>query len=413
VINKTRNLEKGQSLVVVTILLFVFIAMLALVLDGGYAYFMRRNAQNAADAGALAAADTWCETQNWAWAEENGLQFAMDENGAHTANVFLVDQDGNGDLDEEDRIVHVDTSITFNTFFGTVLGRDQITAVADASAGCYPPASVHGVLPVAWACSPPNIDEEDEFDSEDCKFFYGDEDFPYDGQIYVIMDIDKVEDDLWCQDPVTKLPPEYLDCDIDDDGIDDILRGGQRSWLDLDTDSSNAAEIADWISGDEEVFLRTHVWLRATDGGVASAFHAANEKVGERVVLPVFNAYCDLKSEGLPASTNLKDTTCYQDYIAYDESNGGDTGGDPVWGDNGSLLYDHVISFMIFEITCVSAPPAKYGDCDGKDAAVDEGLAGEHEPSIEGFFVKGFVPDSSGGPNNNPWTGAYTVYLID
>ena len=68
---------------------------------------------------------------------------------------------------------------------------------------------------------------------------------------------------------------------------------------------------------------------------------------------------------------------------------------------------------MVFHITCVSAPPAKYGDCDGKDAAIDAGVADANDLTIEGYFVRGYVPNVSGGPNNNPWTGAYTVILID
>ena len=404
---KTRinNLEKGQSLVVVTILLIVFLGMLALVLDGGYAYFMRRNAQNAADAGALAAADTWCETENWDLAYDAGKYYAEDLNGADDEESIITSPG--------ERLVRVETNITFDTFFGRILDRDSITAPASATAGCYPPAALSGVLPVAWSCQPPEIDEADEFDSEDCELFWGDDEFPYDGQIYVIMDIAKVEDDLWCQDPVTHEPADYLDCDIDNDGVNDVLRGGQRSWLDLDSDSSNANETTGWISGDDEAFLKTHVWLRASDGGVGAAFIEAKKKEDTDVVIPVFNHYCDLKSEGLPASTRLQDTSCYQDYIGYDVSNDGEIGGDPVWGDNGSLLYDHVISFMVFHITCVSAPPAKYGDCTAKDAAIDAELADENDFTIEGYFVRGYVPNASGGPNNNPWTGAYTVFLID
>ena len=53
--------EKGQSLVMVALLFMAFAAILALVLDGGNAYAARRQAQNAADAGALAGATYMCE----------------------------------------------------------------------------------------------------------------------------------------------------------------------------------------------------------------------------------------------------------------------------------------------------------------------------------------------------------------
>jgi uncharacterized membrane protein len=51
---KTQYVEKnkGQILVVVTLMLVGLFAMLALVLDGGYLYTQRRAAQLSADAGA-------------------------------------------------------------------------------------------------------------------------------------------------------------------------------------------------------------------------------------------------------------------------------------------------------------------------------------------------------------------------
>ncbi len=48
--------EDGQSLVIVALGMVAFIAILALVIDGGNAYAAKRQAQNAADAGALAGA---------------------------------------------------------------------------------------------------------------------------------------------------------------------------------------------------------------------------------------------------------------------------------------------------------------------------------------------------------------------
>ena len=46
--------NKGQSLILVTLMLIALIGMLVLILDGGNAYLKRRQAQSAADSGALA-----------------------------------------------------------------------------------------------------------------------------------------------------------------------------------------------------------------------------------------------------------------------------------------------------------------------------------------------------------------------
>jgi hypothetical protein len=408
-IKNVRKFEKGQSLVVVTLLLIVFIGMLALALDGGYTFFMRRNAQNAADAGALAAADTWCETEDWDTAYNAGKYYAEDLNNADDEESIITSPG--------ERLVRVETNITFDTFFGRLLGRDQITAVASATAGCYPPALVEGVIPVAWSCREPNIDDPGpgdpphEWGSEDCEYLYGDDDFPYSGQMYIIMDANKLLDDYdtyaACQDPA--LPPELrnpdlLDCDIDDDGINDILTGGERSWLDLDGGSSDANELRDWVLGTEPVAIQTHLWLVGSDGGKTMVYQAVETMEGEDVILPVFDHYCDMKVD--PNSpTNLENTVCYQDF-----STNVDRQDDPHLGETTSGVYFHISTFAVFHIECVSDSPSK--TCPVKTEAIDAGLAEHNTFSIEGYFVRGYIP-SSGGPNQNPWVGSWTVYLID
>ena len=63
--NSKRNIrERGQTLVLVVLGFLAFVAVLALVLDGGNAYAAKRQAQNAADAGALAGAQYMCLHMN-------------------------------------------------------------------------------------------------------------------------------------------------------------------------------------------------------------------------------------------------------------------------------------------------------------------------------------------------------------
>src|SRR5258708_25668801 len=79
--------ERGQSAVMVALLLVALVGMLALALDGGNAFFKRREAQNAADAGALAGAREWCNTQNATSAANRALEYAVTRNGATRAQV--------------------------------------------------------------------------------------------------------------------------------------------------------------------------------------------------------------------------------------------------------------------------------------------------------------------------------------
>src|SRR5260221_13985986 len=96
--------ERGQSAVIVALLLVALVGMLALVLDGGNAFWQRRVAQNAADAGALAGAREWCNTQNATSAANRATEYAITRNGATKADVQV-----NGGL------VTVSTTITMTT----------------------------------------------------------------------------------------------------------------------------------------------------------------------------------------------------------------------------------------------------------------------------------------------------------
>lgn len=408
---KIRHFEKGQSLVVVAILMVVFLGIMALVLDGGYTYFMRRNAQNAADAGALAAADTWCETENWGLAYDAGVNYAVTQNGAHTANPQQAGQ----------RLVKVDTTITFNTFFGSILGQPAITTPATATAGCYPPRIAESVIPVAWSCREPTEIEggyppPPEWDSNDCEFLYGNIENPNQGQKYIIMDAIKLGPDMInaCMDPT--LPNDHpdneflVDCDLDNDGVIDVLTGGERSWLDLDGGSSDAGELRDWILIPGSATIQTHIWAMGSDGGKTTVYDAALQKEGEDVILPVFNHNCAMGAEGETAG-KLEDTQCFIDFSATEGGADPKIGGNNPDVDGNNVDYFHVISFAVFHVECVSNKPKK--DCPIKTIAIDQGLAEDNTFSIEGYFKRGYLPEGGGGPNNLPWLGAWTVYLID
>lgn len=362
---------RGQSMVTVAILLFVFIGMLALVLDGGYAYLQRRAAQTAADAGALAGAREYCLGDDIDLAINTALEYALNRNTAIEAEAS-IDADG---------IVTVQTHIPFTTFFGQVLGQPTITSSAIAAAGCFVPGAAVGILPVAWNCSPPI--EGFPSDSNDCEILYE--------KLYVIMDSKTSDDDFYCQDPPNSGFPEgTLDCDYDDDGVNDLLAGGDRSWLDLDGGGGGSSELVDWINGGFDGTTKIHTWYGGQSGVANDVFQAAAGRVGDYVLFPVFDAYCDQPGA-------LPEVSCPDLYHPIDTT---------VPSGGASTLYYHVISFANFYITCVDAPP--YGPCPGHEAA---GLP-VNVKTIEGYFVKKIPPGLSGKPGGGKDAGAYTLYLI-
>jgi hypothetical protein len=355
----------GQSMVVVALMMFVFIAMLALTLDGGYTYLQRRAAQTAADAGALAGARELCLTGDTVLATDTALDYAINRNRALSANVSIIDGE-----------VEVTTYIGFTTAFGQLLGQPSIVAPALAAATCFAPSAAQGILPVAWNCSPPIGGS----DSEDCQIIYN--------KLYVIMDSKGSDEDFYCQDPPNSgLPADTLDCDYDDDGLNDLLAGGDRSWLDLDGGGGGSSELVDWINGGfvGEVFY--HTWFGGQTGVANDVFQAAAGRVGDYVLFPVFDQFCDggPPESFCPAYYHVQDTT--------------------VLSGGSATLYYHVITFALFYITCVDAPP--YGPCPGHDAA---GLPGNVK-TIEGYFVQGYVPGIKGKPSDGVDAGAYTLYL--
>ena len=365
--SRSKLLEKGQSLFLVALLMLVFLGLLAVAIDGGNAYAMRRAAQTAADAGALAGARELCvdppgDPVGRAW------EYSVGRNHATDADVTVA----NGE-------VTVIAHITFRTFFAAILGQTQVTASAIATAGCFSPSAGTGILPIAWACRPPIVAS----DSADCTIKYGED------QTYIIMDSESTTADFYCQDPITHLPAGALDCDYNDDGINDVLAGGDRSWLDLNGGGGGASELSDWILNGFPDEIHIHTWIGGQTGVAASVFQTVHSRIGDDVIIPVFDKYCDQ-----PGS--LPETSCPGLYDPQDVT---------IPSGGTSTLYYHIISFSVFHITCVDSPP--YGPCPGHQAA---GLPGNVK-TIEGYFVQGPVPGLTGRPGDGQDAGAYSLYL--
>lgn len=135
--------ERGQSLVLIALLVFAFAAILALAIDGGNYYVMRRAAQNAADAGALAGAQMMCTHKDAEQGAAAATDYAINRNGATSAAAKA---------NLATTTVVVTATVTQNTIFAGLIGIGQISPSAVAEAKCMPPSAGFGVLPVAWTC---------------------------------------------------------------------------------------------------------------------------------------------------------------------------------------------------------------------------------------------------------------------
>ena len=379
-----RHSENGQSVVIVTLLLLALMGMLAIVLDGGNGFFQRRAAQNAADAGALAGARELC-LGNADIAVASAIEYAIVRNGAVEADATA---------DANTGLVVVNTGIPFETTFGRVLGSDELTAGATATAGCFVPTNGEGVLPISWSCRAGDLEYNPE---EGCNVS------PY--HDLIIMDSIDVALDH-CQ------PVGNIVCDIDDppDGRLDLLRGGDRSWLDLNGATNEcgggAAELSCWFENGYGAPVSVHTWAPEGGGVAVSIFQTAYDnygypgapKWGKILLLPVFDYTCQGDPQEAPCT----------------DWHGGDIIAGGTACPSGQDCF-HIIAWSGFVITCVSDGPAH--DCPLKDAAI---VATDPYPdsyenntkTIEGHFITGFIPNVSGAGGGAANAGLYTLFLI-
>lgn len=382
-VNKSIQNEQGQNMVLMAVILVVLVMLAALVIDGGFGLAKRREAQNAADAGALAGANMLCAINPGASPYDVAWDYAVNRNHALDAEIIV---------DEAAKKITVNTTIPHDTFLAGIFGNDVVTTTATASAGCYGACSAI-TMPVAWACHSPVQGSPDP----NCAIDYGTDDDP--GPIYVIMDTNKAINDYECISAGGS-----LDCDINNDGEDDYIAGGGRSWLDLNGGSENKNDYKDWIDGTKIDPVSEHMWLPGGDGSVASIYHATEERriSDPYVVLPIFDDYTvGCRPDPITSSCHSQWHNIPSETIKPSNS--------------GSIDYYHVSSFSLFKITCVSfgknhpRPSDNPPTCVGKDFLVSNGIIDDNVQTIEGYFLEGYVPGLTGKCDYK--AGAYTIYL--
>jgi len=440
--------EKGQTLIILVLGIVAFVALLALVLDGGYAYAAKRQAQNAADAGALAGATYMCKNKDEAGGISTAEDYAVVNGAVDPPQVYASLSAGN---------VVVTATVEKDTFFAGLIGFPQVRPKAVAEAACKPAVGM-GVLPVAWACRStvvggiivPGADCAQKL-IDDCD---GD---PYDlNCTYILMDSVKVKENSKggkCDPEITDpTDPDYCyeqkdlvcsghldaptceaveegktDCDLNNDCIDELMTGGARSWLDLDGGGGGANELTDWIRNGFPDPIPPHKWIPEESGVATSIFHtAAAAVVGEDVILPVFNNVCNGNPDIFVSPEPQNPEQC--NYGPYDDRT-----------IVGPSLNFHIITFAQFHVTCVQTGNHKVtaedgyiyydldGDVDphGKDCnghlyaannCVGSGndktcSIDDNDKTIEGYFEEVNLGGYS-GPGDWFDAGTFTVVLV-
>jgi len=444
-INKLLKHEQGQIIVLVALAMFALIAMAALILDGGAIMVNRRAAQNSADAGALAGAEVFCRLGYYDETQVDAAvqKFTVDENNASSYTKAFTAASSSEYVGIKVGALEVTAVVTTDSFFARIFGEDTLTASATATAGCMN-ANPGIVIPVAWACLPP----EDDSDSDDCdiKHLTEDEiksvfpnfplpasqnptesdaealsnalywenaadygvfeeedmigDFKYADQITILMD-----SELVCGDP-EEVPSEII-CDWFDNGTDrnQLYTGANRGWLNLAGGSSGESFMISWIENGLEISLQDHMWINGISGDRPGTYSSLETRVGEIVWVPVFNVICDDNPDSKPICYQAAHDQAYftanniegvaYPCIEYDE--GAWTCAEPesiVLEGSTTQYYYHIISFAPFMVTCTEGSTEYYKyDCPGRIAAelANPDLPGTLQwnsvKSLEGYFI--------------------------
>lgn len=120
--------ERGQSIILVAVAIVALVAFVAIAVDGARLYVMRRQMQNAADAGALAGAYQLCSACSTCpktqLAKNGAVRFAL-LNEAQDVTVSI-----------RKNTVWVTARVTFPTYFAGMLKVSELSVEARAAAEC-------------------------------------------------------------------------------------------------------------------------------------------------------------------------------------------------------------------------------------------------------------------------------------
>jgi Flp pilus assembly protein TadG len=271
--------ERGQALIQFTLMFLGLLAFVALAIEAGNLYSVRRQMQNAADAGALAAARELCLGRSEQTATDKAVDY-LRRNGLSNDDVTI------SDVDITDNRVTVTARSVAETVLARVLNWNEITVDANARAACGSANAACGLWPVALDFA--------LFEGVQC------------GQSLVIWDANFNQVNATCTiGGVTRDICDCYDCDLDDDGSNDfaVITDLARGWMDFpETEESSvypdpckatgcgASELACRIRSDYGGRVELPACIPGLRGVRASARDDVNSRAGETVSVPLFTS---------------------------------------------------------------------------------------------------------------------------
>lgn len=286
--------ERGQILVIVAVGLIAIIAMVALVIDGGFAWAKQRDTQNAADASAEAGAvvlmqnlagvspaktdaDVSAAVAQVATENATTINAAYYTNiagdlltpgGAVTTDEATAATVGGGAIPAGAAGVLARNEQTFDTFLAQIIGFSELTSVEDAVAvtgyleSVCPASAGCNILPITF---PVNV-------------------FDCNGSNTVVYNSPP---EFWVNpSPVTIVP-------LCSSGP------GNVGWIDWTPPGGGTSELRDAIITPSNPALTWPQWFQVTETGGPDGVEAAMRTWdGKRVQIPLFDATCDEAPSG-------------------------------------------------------------------------------------------------------------------
>lgn len=273
---------EGQTLVIVALALFALIALVALAIDGGNLMAERRQMQNAADAAALAGARAIC---------------AQDADPVEQAQLYATQNGAQLDLTEitiDGQTAEVVAGTAIQTYFAGLIGFHTVEVRAEAAAMCGTANRMCNFLPVAFS-----VIQWDALKTQ-C------------GSEFIVIDDDKI-----CGVDVI--------CDADGDGVDDMIMGGARGWLQLPPPDSRfdtpckactGASVKCWADNPYPGQIPLPSCIRSKQGTVEKAFEDWGAQTGKIALVPLFDGECDANEaigcSGTNKAYNIVDIGCIE-----------------------------------------------------------------------------------------------------